>query len=143
MSVRIFIELRKIAGLPPATWFDLVRAMYELMLARVKLDRARTRFLFQSQPSPMRSQPGAPLSARQEKLVQRVAFAILCMGAQVPWRSDCLVQALAAQRWLACAGISAPIHIGARKTAAFEAHAWLVVGERIVTGGDISTFTPF
>ena len=143
MATPVFRSLRLVAGLAPRAWLDLVRATFELMIARVTLDRSPARSFFQPDPSGTSSLPSMPLSAEQERLVKRVAFAIPCMGARVPWRSDCLIQALAAQRWLARAGIAAPIDIGVRNAGAFEAHAWLVVGGRIVTGGEISAFTPF
>lgn len=143
MAARLFIDLRLAAGLPPRAWLDLVRATFELMRARVTVGRSPARSLLQMNPSGTPSLPSMPLAAEQERLVERVAFAIPCMGARVPWRSDCLIQALAAQRWLAGAGISAPIDVGVRTDGAFEAHAWLVAGGQIVTGGDISAFTPF
>ena len=50
-------------------------------------------------------------------------------------------QALAARRWLARRGIGSNVHIGVRKDQlCFQAHAWLKVGERIVTGGDVSSY---
>ena len=143
MATPVFRSLRLVAGLAPRAWLDLVRATFELMIARVKLDPTPARFFLQPPPSGAPSLPYTLLSAQQEQLVKRVAFAVPCIGARVPWRSDCLIQALAAQRWLARAGIAAPIDIGVRNAGAFEAHAWLVVGGKIVTGGDISGFTPF
>jgi len=63
------------------------------------------------------------------------------MAIRVPWRSDCLIQALAARRWLARAAAPSDVCIGVRKDEqGFQAHAWLKVGERIVTGGDISSY---
>ncbi|MCV2877661.1 lasso peptide biosynthesis B2 protein [Sedimentimonas flavescens] len=63
----------------------------------------------------------------------------------VPWRSDCLVQARAAQAWLTGEGIASQIRLGARRLpdGAFGAHAWLVCGQDIITGGDVSEFQPF
>ena len=63
----------------------------------------------------------------------------------MPWRSDCLVQALAAQRWLARKGVPSCLQIGSRKTEmiGFEAHAWLSVGDLVVTGWDIENFEQF
>jgi hypothetical protein len=85
--------------------------------------------------------PPAVLTPTQRKLVERVAYAIPRIGARVPWRSDCLVQALAAQRWLEGNGIATTLTIGVRNDGAFAAHAWLEVGGEIVTGGTISEFT--
>jgi hypothetical protein len=67
------------------------------------------------------------------------------MGARVPWKGTCLVQALAAQRWLARRGIASEIVLGARKTRdkSIDAHAWLKAGDRIVVGGDLEGYQPF
>ncbi|MET4131835.1 hypothetical protein ABIE62_000951 [Porphyrobacter sp. MBR-155] len=72
------------------------------------------------------------------------AFFISRMAARVPWRSDCLVQALAGQRWLARLSIPSEIVVGTAKLAngQFDAHAWLRHGDRVVLGGDISRFQP-
>ena len=84
------------------------------------------------------------LSPEEDVLVERVAYAIPRVAARVPWRADCLVQASAARRWLALHRIESTIHFGVPKDKqlAFEAHAWLTVGERVVTGGDISGYIP-
>ena len=73
-----------------------------------------------------------------------MAYTISLMGLRVPWRSDCLVQALAARRWLARAAVASEIHLGVRKDEqGFQAHAWLKIGEQIITGGDISSYSEF
>lgn len=73
-----------------------------------------------------------------------VAFIIPRIARRVPWRADCLVQALAGQHWLRSHGIASEIVVGtARHTdGGFEAHAWLRIGERIILGGDIARFQP-
>lgn len=70
------------------------------------------------------------------------AFFITRMAARVPWRSDCLVQALAGQQWLARAGIVSKIVIGTAKCddGGLEAHAWLHQQRQIVMGGNISGY---
>lgn len=72
------------------------------------------------------------------------AFTIPRVARRMPWRADCLVQALAGQYWLRAKGIASEIVIGtARRTdGSFEAHAWLRQGERIILGGDIARFQP-
>ena len=63
------------------------------------------------------------------------------MGLRVPWRSDCVVQALAARRWLARGGVGSTVCVGVRKDEqGFQAHAWLKAAGRVVTGGDISSY---
>lgn len=117
---------------------DLPRAAFELGLARLKLNRHRPKVL----------PPGAgmtPLDVRQSALVGRVAYVIPRVAARLPWRADCLVQALAAERWLAREGVVTTLKLGVSedKRPDFEAHAWLCAGDRIVTGGDVSHHVPF
>ena len=84
------------------------------------------------------------LSPEEERLIERIAYVIPRVAARLPWRTDCLVQAIAAKRWLARSGIVSRLHFGVprEKQPEFEAHAWLTVGERIVTGGDIDVYVP-
>ena len=77
-------------------------------------------------------------------MVERVSWAIPVASQLVPWRSDCLVQAIAARSWLAGAGIKCNLFIGVRNDSdsVFEAHAWLLHEGRTITGGDFSSYTP-
>lgn len=133
------------ARLSPQTWFDLVRAGLELAIANRKLESRTAKELLLSQRESAQSDASPVLSERQKRLVSRVSFAVSLMGARAPWRSDCLVQALAAERWLRGKNIATQLHIGVRKQMPheFEAHTWLKVGDEVVTGGDIAGFVPF
>lgn len=74
--------------------------------------------------------------------VSQVGFVVPRIAARVPWRSDCLVQALAAQKWLYSKGIATRLVIGAElsEEAGFNAHAWLAYGDTVVTGGDVDGY---
>ncbi|GAA4716673.1 hypothetical protein GCM10023325_11470 [Sphingomonas lutea] len=76
--------------------------------------------------------------------IDRVGIAIARACYRVPWRADCLIQALAAQRWLRRHGIPSRVAIGIRESGAnpFEAHAWLISGDTVVTGGDVRDYLP-
>lgn len=127
----------------PKLWADIVRSTCELAIANQKLRRSRPSDLRLLAGAQHRTEPAA-LSTKQTAILERIAYIIPAMGSRVPWKSDCLVQALAAHRWLARAGIVSDVCIGARNDqSGFEAHAWLRVGERIVTGGDISSYSEF
>lgn len=114
---------------------DLIRAVLELGLARLRLGSQQARALIAAPAAKI-----IELDAGQTALVERVAFAIPRVAARLPWRSDCLVQALAAQHWLSSRQVTATLTLGVPrdKPADFEAHAWLTVGDRVVTGGDVS-----
>ena len=115
---------------------DALRAALELGLARLRLDGHRAKI----------DLPNSEfvLDDRQSELVDRVAFVIPRVAARLPWRADCLVQAMAAQRWLGRYGIATTLTLGVPKDKmpTFAAHAWLSAGDRIVTGGDVSGYVP-
>ncbi len=77
-------------------------------------------------------------------LCDETSFFVRRMARSVPWRSDCLVQALAGQELLAQVGIASEIVVGTAKKEGrtFMSHAWLRQQERIVLGGDISEYHP-
>lgn len=79
-----------------------------------------------------------------DRACERVSFVIPRISQRVPWRADCLVQALAGQRWLQSEGIASEIVVGTARDSdgGFDAHAWLRRGERVILGGDISRFAP-
>jgi len=124
----------------PRAWRDLAIAVWELARANVAMRHVPAGQLPLLDHAASH-ETEARLSAGERALVERVAYAVPIMGLRVPWRSDCLVQAMAARRWLARGGVASDLCIGVRKDeAGFQGHAWLKVGERIVTGGDVSTY---
>ena len=129
--------VRRLAGLDGRTIADLAHAAFELGRARLHLKSRHTRALVAAPATETMS-----LDRQQVALVERVAFAIPRVAARLPWRADCLVQALAARRWLGHHGITTTLTLGVPrdKPADFEAHAWLTTGDRLVTGGDISGY---
>ena len=118
---------------------DLARAAFELALARLCLNSRHARALVAAPTG-----ESILFDVREAALVERVAFAIPRVAIRLPWRADCLVQALAAKRWLSRHGVATTLTLGVSKDmrGEFEAHAWLAAGTRIVTGGDISGYVP-
>jgi hypothetical protein len=130
-------ELRKLGAADPRLLADLARAGWELALARRRMLRRPLRELLADEE--IAAAPTlTPDDTAAAALVARVAFAVPAMGRRVPWRADCLVQALAARRWLAQRGIPTRLRIGATREVpqGFAAHAWLLAGETLVTGGE-------
>jgi hypothetical protein len=70
-------------------------------------------------------------------LVARISWVISAAASRLPWRSDCLLRAIAAVRWLRRLKLRPDFYLGATKDAngVFKAHAWLYCGDVIVTGG--------
>ena len=121
----------------PGLWPTVLRAVWELALARHTLGRRSTRELLD--PGQDRVQARGH---RDAALPARVAWAIPRVAARMPWRANCLVQALAARRWLARKGVASDLCIGTRKDrpSGFEAHAWLSVNGLVLIGSDINDF---
>ena len=75
-----------------------------------------------------------------------IGWAINSAASRVPWRSDCLLQAMAGSMWLDRIERTYKLNIGVRKNveAELEAHAWLTSGGLIVTGNlpDLKGFSP-
>ena len=125
------------ARLDRRTALDLVRAAFELALARLELLAAKPEAWLAS---------GAGRAGPDEAAsIERVAFAIPRAAARVPWKATCLVQALAAKRWLDRMGVASQLKLGARKSGeqALDAHAWLEAGGRVVVGGEIADYAEF
>lgn len=122
-------------------WADILRAAWHLAKARRALGRLNPRSFRQGQSQGPASLPRT-IAAPQ---LNRISRAIGRAARVVPWRSDCLVQAEAGRRWIAAMGGAAEIRLGARKgpDGQLDAHAWLLCGGRVVTGGDIARFVPF
>ena len=119
-----------------------LRAFGELARARITFAR------LQAKAIPARNKEAQAKAAKEgqipEEVLARIAFVIPKLSDRLPWRSDCMVQAIAAQNWLSSYGVYGEIQIGVENPAEgdFGAHAWLMHGESVVTGGDISRYAP-
>lgn len=97
--------------------------------------------------------PGAqsPAVVRPEEArkAEFIGWAVSALGRRVPWDGRCLAQALAATAMLRRRGVEGTVSFGVREgeSAGFEAHAWLRVGQRVITGGGVherfKAFTTF
>ena len=122
-----------------------LRATLELALARLVLHRTKPADVLRRNALSTRAAAAAGSAMPDEAAARRcdeVASVISAMALRVPWRADCLVQALAGQRWLLKDRIESKIVIGTAKKqdGAFEAHAWLLQGANVILGGDITRF---
>lgn len=129
---------RRVGG--PALWIDVGRAVFHLARARIALGSADLVELVGTGGH----DTADVATSSDTDLIDRIAYVIPRVGRRLPWRSDCLIQAAAAQRWLARHAIPSTIRIGGRTRAGrFDAHAWLVAGEAIVTGWDHAEFPSY
>lgn len=110
----------------------------EQLLSEARLEAAEIPQRNRASSAAARAAPPAGAAA----VMERIAFILPRVSARLPFRSDCLIQAIAAQNWLSAKGLAKEIRIGVEKadTTGFGAHPWLVHGETIVTGGDIGRY---
>lgn len=122
--------LNKLRALDRTQWRYLATAM--LLLARARIDLAR----LSAQEIATQGEVRQSHSARKLDL-DHVTWAISSAASRVPWRSDCLVQAMAARRWLQAHGMYSQLRLGVGKNenGAMRAHAWLLHDGHPVTGG--------
>ncbi|WP_082126319.1 lasso peptide biosynthesis B2 protein [Aurantiacibacter marinus] len=138
-----FQRLARRACSLPANAPPYARATWEVAIARLRFSTITPQKIEQENHkitrkcrSPDAAEPG------DLEHVRRIGPLLGRVAARVPWRSDCLIEALAGQRWLSRCGIATIVVMGVRKTASkpLEAHAWLVYGNHVVTGGDPSGY---
>jgi Transglutaminase-like superfamily len=78
-------------------------------------------------------------------LPDRVGKAVLVASRHVPWQALCLPQAMSAKQMLKRRGFHTVLHLGAKlqDDGRIAAHAWLICGDDVVTGGGGMTgYTP-
>ena len=122
---------------------DLAVAVVELLRARIRLAVVPTeRLLGQLRSAGSAPQPVSKTSAGDERL-EAIAWAIAAAGRRVPWRADCLVQAIAADRWLKRIGLVPEFSLGVMKTedGVLRAHALIRCNNVTVTGNGLDGFS--
>jgi hypothetical protein len=128
--------------LGPADLPAMLRALAELIRARLRLVR-----LTSSDLAALASfgQPDTgPATPEQPPEIARIAYLVPRIAARLPFRADCVVQALAARHWLSSLGHETQLFLGTRAGGdPFEAHAWLCWQGTVVTGGEVSAYTAF
>ena len=72
-----------------------------------------------------------------QDLLQRISYSVSAAANNVPWRSDCFPQAIAAHLLLQSFGYASTIHFGVDRVGevGLKGHAWLTCGDTVVTGG--------
>ena len=120
-------------------WRQLAIAVKELALARVRHAAWPVARILSDLESPSPRTPSQNVSAD----LARLSWAIAAAAHHVPWRADCLLQAMAAHRWLRRRGVSTDFFLGVRKDdqGDLHAHAWLRCGDVTVTGPGHESFS--
>ena len=129
-------------------WKDLpwlaaysARGLWELVRARLIFEKLEARAIRERNRA---ASAKAQVDALDEAAsLARISYILPRISARLPWRSDCLIQAIAAQNWLSSLGAASEIQIGVEnpKDGKFGAHAWLMHGDAVVTGGEIDRYS--
>jgi len=142
--VRMRSKLHRILKLSPSEWKYFATAIFELSRARISVATLPTRELFTRFQADVPPVGTATLPQPPREIITRIAWAIAAGARRVPWRADCLVQAVAADRWLRQHGLVPEFYLGVSKDGPdhFQAHAWIRCGDVTVTGGPHDDFSP-
>ncbi len=94
--------------------------------------------------NPARPDAAAAVEPAELDRARTVCRRVARLAQHVPWRTSCLVQAVAGWMLLKRRGMAATIRLGVKKDEGkLAAHAWLIVGEEAVLGGAAAaSFTP-
>ena len=110
----------------------LLRATAWLAIARIML----TVMPFRQLSARLSAKSHSPQIEPDPDLLQRITYAVSAAANNVPWRSDCFPQTIAARMLLKSYGLASTIHFGVDRVGeeVLEGHAWLTCGETVVTG---------
>ena len=141
-------KLRRAMRLSPRQWGDLAVAVVALLRARVVFYRlsAKTLVTRLQGPGQKTAQPALPPDTQPDPetaaYLARLDWSIGVASNTLPWRGDCLIRCLAADRLLRRRGLVPEFRIGVRKTedGALAAHAWIYCQGMPVAGGDGTGF---
>ena len=117
----------------PAERLLLLEAAAWLCLARLAVLILPFRWIAPHLGSHMAA--GADTGAVPMAILKGVSWAVDRAAHHLPFEVVCLPQAMAAKAMLRRRGIPSILYLGVARHEGMKAHAWLRVGDRVVTGG--------
>jgi hypothetical protein len=129
--------LARACKLSLAEWASLMTATLALLWARVVLARVPANQLIETLRAASDGAPDEGPSAECDEWLVRTSWAVQSAAAHLPWRTDCLVRVVAADRLVRRKGLQPEFFLSAGKTQedGFMAHAWLSCQGIEMTGG--------
>jgi hypothetical protein len=129
--------IARITALSTADCVLLCAAVAELARARLHFERRPIQQIIERLGKARNGPAGAQANPIAGRDLERVRWAIAAAAQRVPWRSDCLLQVMAADRLLRREGGDGEFHLGVAKAhdGSLRAHAWLTCGGMVVAGG--------
>ena len=136
-------KIRRAAQLTLSDWRYLMKASIELLAARIRLSTVADKTILRELQDQSSVLPDQQMGCSAAVDVERVSWAITVAARHVPWRSDCLLQVMAADRWLRQHDLYADFYLGVAKDPqeGLAAHAWLRYGDLTITGGRYDRFS--
>jgi hypothetical protein len=118
-----------------------LRSLFRLVQARLEVSRKSSPELLRR----LRSNSFGRPSRDSIVDVDLMRWALQAVSRRLPWRSDCLVQSLAARLWLDAAGVPCSFRLGASRLGdEIGAHAWIEVDGKVASGGQsVARLRPF
>ena len=131
-NVRRTNKWRRFMQLDGADKWLLLRATGWLAIARIML----VAMSFERLSARLSATSNSTQIVPEQELLERIGFAVSAAANNVPWRSDCFPQTIAAHMLLKRFGYASTIHIGVERAGedVLNGHAWLTCGETVVTG---------
>ena len=136
-------KLRRAAHLTLSDWRYLTIASGELLAARIRLSTVAAEKILRELQAPLPVRPQRQRFPLAKIDVERLSWAIAVAAQHVPWRSDCFIRVIAADRWLRRHQLRPDFFLGVAKDerGVFAAHAWLRCCDLTVTGGRYDQFS--
>ena len=130
-------KIKRAAQLSRSDWRYLAIAILELLAARIRLSAVAAEKILGDLRSPLSGPPRQPKNPLANSDVEHLSWAIAVAAQHVPWRSDCFIKTIAADRWLRRHHLQPDFYLGVTKDeqGIFAAHAWLRYGDLTITGG--------
>ncbi len=128
-------SLRKLAALSWGQQLLLLEALLLVAIARIAILVLPFRWIAKWLGRHMQSSLQQPENLLTMRNVQ---WAVKAMAHRVPWKAECLVQAMAARSMLQRRSMNGTLFLGVAKDSSsdeLKAHAWLKCGDQWVTGG--------
>ncbi|NNE99471.1 MAG: lasso peptide biosynthesis B2 protein [Pyrinomonadaceae bacterium] len=140
----MILQIGKLFGLSMENRLLAVEATILLFVARMAVISLPFRWIAKTLGEKENPKGEIDFSPKKPDLeLNRIGWTIRRIGDLTPWNSNCLAQAITAQKMLARRGRASQMYFGLKHSdeGKMEAHAWLKSGDTILTGG--SEFEPY
>ena len=139
---RVRRKVVRASQIKAADWLSLGVASLALLRARIVLARVPIRELIEALQNGQSDPTDMKLSTVDKERLRQLCWALATAAGNLPWRTDCLVQVIAADRILRRLGWQPEFYLGVRKddSGSFFAHAWLKYRGVEVVGGSSHEF---